>query len=150
MHHWATQLPPWFWILAGFVLGYWAAYLLQSILNFVPRPATHATIRQVEGAYMVNGVLSGGSGKFQVTYNGALAAGAVPSWSASDPSIVLAPSPDGFTCDAAVPAGSPLPSFSLSATAIASDGNPVIASAGVPVLLPPPVPATAGVIDQIA
>lgn len=150
MVHWATQLPAWFWILTGFVLGFWAAYAILYLTQLAAVPATHATIRQLGGSMAINGVLLGGSGKFQVTYNGALAPGAVPQWSASDPSIALAPAADGMTCDAAVPAGSPLPSFGLSATAAASDGNSVTASASVPVLVPPPVPATAGVIDQIA
>lgn len=99
----------------------------------------------------INGILTGSSGKFQVTYNGALQLGAVPQWSAGDPDVALAPAADGFTCDVGIPAaGLATPSFILSATATSSDGSMVVASAGIPVLTPPPAPATAGVIDQIA
>lgn len=99
---------------------------------------------------MITGVLAGGSGKFQATFNGALAAGAVPAWSVSDPSIALAPAADGLTCDVGVPAGTVLTGFSLAVSGVASDGNTVATSVSVPVLAPPPVPATAVVIDQIA
>lgn len=150
MHHWATQLPPWFWILAGVVLGYWAAYIIASIAQMRPSAATHVTIRQHGGINMITGVLNGGSGKFQATFNGALQPGSVPSWSVSDPSVVIAPSADGLTCDAAVPAGAPIEAFALSVTGISSNGSGVTTSVAVPVLAPPPIPATSVVIDQIA
>lgn len=150
MAHWATQLPAWFWILTGFVLGYWAAYIIMALAGMTPIAATHATIRQHGGCEMITGIVSGQSGKFSVTYNGALQPGAIPQWSASDQAIALAPLSDGLTCDVGVPAGLSLPSFTLSAAATSLDGNSVVASASVPVLTPPPVPATAGVIDQIA
>lgn len=149
MKHGATQLPPWFWILTGFVLGYWAAYLLRAIVNFVPRPATHVTIRQFRGECMITGVLVGGSGKFQATFNGALQAGAIPSWTA-DPSVTISPAADGLTCDVVVPAGSTITAFGLAVAGIASDGAFVSTSVNVPVLTPPPAPATVVTIDQIA
>lgn len=98
---------------------------------------------------MITGVLIGGSGKFQATFNGALAAGAVPSWTA-DPSVTITPAADGLTCDVAVPAGSTITAFGLAVAGISSDGNNVATSVNVPALTPPPAPATAVVIDQIA
>jgi hypothetical protein len=150
MTHWATQLPAWFWAFVGFVLGFWAAYLISALVNLAPSPATHATIRQHGGSEMITGIVSGSTGKFSVTYNGALRGDSLPHWAASDPSIGLAVSPDGLTCDVAVPPGSGVAAFGLSAVAVASDGSSITVSATVPVLPPPPAPATAGVIDQIA
>lgn len=98
---------------------------------------------------MVTGVLIGGSGKFQATFNGALQPGAVPSWSASD-GMTVVPAADGLTCDISVPVGTAVPAFTLAVAGTASDGNNVTTSVSVPVLTPPPAPATAVVIDQIA
>src|SRR5882724_9635538 len=141
MVHWATQLPTWFWILTGFVLGFWAAYIIMALSNMAPRAATHVTITQHGGIHMITGVLIGGGGKFQATFNGALQAGTVPSWTA-DSSVTITPAADGLTCDVAVPAGSTITAFSLAVAGISSDGNSVSTSASVPVLTPPPAPAT--------
>lgn len=149
-HHWATQLPAWFWILTGFVLGYWAAYVIASVAQMLPSAATHVTIRQHGGIDMITGIVNGGSGKFQATFNGALQPGSVPSWSVSDPSVVIAPSADGLTCDAAVPGGAPIEAFTIAVAGLSSNGTSVATSATVPVLAPPPIPATSVVIDQIA
>ena len=99
---------------------------------------------------MITGVPIGGSGKFQATFNGALQAGAVPSWTAGEPSVALTPAADGLTCDAAVPTGATFTGFSLTVSGIAADGNTVATTVGVPVLTPLPAPATAVTIDQIA
>jgi hypothetical protein len=150
MVHWATQLPPWFWVFAGFVLGYWAAYIIMALANMAAQPATHVTITQHGGLHMITGVVKGGSGKFQATFNGALQAGAAPLWSAGDPSVVLAPAADGLTVDVVVPLGSAFTSFSLAVDGVSSSGSHVATSVSVPVFEPPPVPATNVVIDQIA
>ncbi len=98
-----------------------------------------------------NGVSAGGQGTFQATPNpsGAqLAAGVVPSWTASDPSIVL--TQNGLVCVAAVPAGSTLTSFTLNISATNPDGTVAQGSASVPVLPPPPPEPTSFTVSQIA
>lgn len=103
----------------------------------------------------ITGIQAGASGKFQVTplpAGSALQAGAVPSWQASDASVVLTPAADGLTVDAAVPATFTGSVFDLQCSAVSSDGTTLTATASVPVTPagpPPPPPATSLQIDQI-
>ena len=141
------------WFVAGFVLGMLAAFYLAYRLGMKDNPATIVGISQSEGDYMITGVQVGAVGKFTATFNGALQAGAVPKWQTGDTSITLTPSADGLSCEAAVAAGETLPSFGLTVTGVASDGNTVTTTVSIPVLPatpPPPPPATAVTIDQTA
>jgi len=129
------------------------ASLLRQLVIEESRPATRAFIEQLGGLFMITGVQVGGTGKFQATFNGALQAGAIPQWRTGDASVTLTPATDGLTCEVAVGAGETLPSFGLTVSGVASDGNPVTATVSVPVLPatpPPPAPATSVTIDQIA
>jgi len=61
--------------------------------------------------------------------NGAQAAGTVPQWGADDPTIQLAPSADGLSCDVTAPLGGTITTFSLSFKATSSD--PTVGTSGV-------------------
>lgn len=149
MAHWATQLPAWFWVVVGFILGVWTAYFIARLHELIHNPATAASIRQLKGGITmpISGIKVGGAGKFQATFNGALQAGAVPVWASDLASIALTPAADGLTVDASAAAGETAGAFNLSVSAVASDGSAVSGSVTVPIL---PAPATAVTIDQIA
>lgn len=101
-------------------------------------------------------VQAGQTGVFQavvVPSNGALQAGAIPQWSVDDPSAVLAPSADGFTCSVSIPATDSSASFNLTVTGINSAGVSIADTVNVPIVAAPPVPpppATGFVINQLS
>jgi hypothetical protein len=93
-------------------------------------------------------IVAGTSGTFASILtppNGALAAGEVPKWSASDSSVIITPSPDGLTCEAAVPVGATAASFDLELTAISADASvgTVKAAHTITIVQPPPPALTA-------
>jgi len=114
-------------------------------------PAKAGTIEQLRGGLTVaiTGIPLGGQGQFTVTWNGALQAGATNAWSADDPSAVVTLQPDGSAI-VAVPAGDTATTVNLTVSTTASNGATVTATAAVPVLPAVVVPATGGVINQIA
>lgn len=78
------------------------------------------------GCVMDFSIVAGATGSFQAVKtpaNGTEAPGDIPQWHSSDPSVVLTPSADGLTCDAAVPAGFTAASFNLSISAVSSDST---------------------------
>jgi len=90
-------------------------------------------------------IVAGQSGFFSAVLtpsNGAQAPGTVPQWSASDPSVVLVPSPDGLNCEAQVPAGFTAASFDLQNSAQSSDSSigTVTGKHTISVSQPPPPP----------
>jgi hypothetical protein len=76
----------------------------------------------------------------------------MPAWTASDPAVVLAPSADGFSVQASVPAGTTFTSFTLNVDAVSQDagGNdvPLHKDASVPVSEPVVFATDLAPIDQ--
>jgi len=136
--------------------------LLRRLIHLLQRhPATGLTISQIGGPCMaITGIAPGGSGTFQVSLTPAgsvLKTGSVPAWAASDSTVTVTPSADGFTVVVGVPASDSASSFDLrvTATSVDASGNdlPLAAIVTVPVNQappPPPVFATGLSIDQIA
>lgn len=110
---------------------------------------------QLGGPDMNFSVQAGQIARFQsilTPVNGTQAPGTHPVWTASDPSVVLSPAPDGSFVDATVPLGSTLTTFNLSISATSSD--PTVGAAGVvtaahdiAVTQPPPPPPALQSID---
>ena len=104
---------------------------------------------QLGGRHMpISGITAGKSGTFAAILtppNGAQAPGSAPAWKASDPSVMLVPSADGLSCEAAVPLGFTAASFDLAISAVSSDA--AIGTVGqthtIPVTQPPPPPPPA-------
>jgi hypothetical protein len=93
-------------------------------------------------------IVAGTNGTFAALLtpaNGAQAAGTVPQWSASDTSIIVTPSTDGLTCEAAVPVGATAASFDLQITAVSADASvgTVKAAHTITIVQPPPPALTA-------
>ena len=93
-------------------------------------------------------IVAGTSGSFNAVLtptNGAQAVGTVPQWSASDSSVILTPSPDGLTCEVAVPVSATAASFDLQITAVSADANVGTVKAAHTITIvqptPPPPPA---------
>lgn len=100
---------------------------VECIHNDVMRILKHIALRKIDfeqtGGGMNYSIQAGTKGTFKAVLtptNGAMAAGTVPQWSASDPAITLVPSTDGLTCDANVPATF-TGNFDLSLSATSSD-----------------------------
>jgi hypothetical protein len=142
------------WTLWGLLIGLILLLGVSLLFVLLSGAALSGKISQLSlGGKMPNGVTPGGSGTFQVVWNGAIQAGATTSWSCSDPTAVLTPvtsDPTGQTVQVSLPANDTAVSFVLTATVINSVGATVTATATFPVNPIPPAPATAGVISQIA
>jgi hypothetical protein len=129
------------------------ALYLEAILGILrgTSPATSGTIRQLGGTMAgITGTAVGGTSTFQVTWNGAMTAGAPVTWTSSDSSITLTPvstDPTGNTVQAVDAAGDTNPSYTLTVTGTASNGTTVTATASVPLLA---APATGGTIQQLS
>jgi hypothetical protein len=111
----------------------------------------------------ITGINVGGSGTFQanpVPDTSVFPAGTVNTWTASDPSITLAPAnpldPSEADVTASVPAGSTLTSFTLSvSTQMPADSTgtvppPLTDTATIPVIAAPPPPPTGVSISQVS
>ena len=93
-------------------------------------------------------IVAGTNGTFAAVLtppNGALAVGEVPKWTANDTSIIVTPSADGLTCEAAVPVGATAASFDLEITAVSADASvgTVKAAHTITIVQPPPPPPPA-------
>lgn len=123
-------------------------YIALRLFGKGVKPARRFRIWQIEEDFLMGSILGikpGSSGHFHadiIPADGQLQAGAIPSWSASDPSVGLTPSADGLSVDVSVPGDSTLTSFGLTISGVSSDGTAISGSATVPVLQPPPPPAT--------
>lgn len=98
-------------------------------------------------------VTAGNAGSFQVVPNGALAAAPAISWSVDDTANVsLSGSPDGDPTKivATVAAGDTNPTFTLTVTALSSNGTTLTDSQVVQVSAAPPAPATSLTIVQLS
>lgn len=103
---------------------------------------------QLGGCDMNFSIVAGTKGSFSAVLTpagGAQAAGTVPQWSASDPSVTLTPSADGLTCDVAVPLSDTAANFDLEISAVSSDPTigTVKAQHLITVTQPTPPPPTA-------
>lgn len=142
------------WFIAGIILGMMLAFFIVYLSELRHNAATEGEITQItNGGCMgdIVGLQPGGSDTFKIGFNGALQAGSVPTWESGDASVSLAPAADGMSVVVSLAASETNPSFGLTNRAVASDGNPVVTTAGIPVLPatpPPPPPATQGTITQ--
>ena len=100
----------------------------------------------------ITGTPVGGSSSFQVTWNGAMAPGTPDVWSVDDPNVTLSPdtSGDPTIIDAADSSTDTATLYNLTVTATNSAGQPVTATAQVPLIPPPPTPASGGTINQVS
>ena len=95
-------------------------------------------------------IVAGTNGTFAAVLtppNGALAAGEVPKWSASDSSVIVTPSPDGLTCEVAVPVSATAASFDLQITAVSADANVGTVKAAHTITIVQPTPPALTAID---
>lgn len=125
--------------------------LLNDVYNIVRR-ATGGTILQIKGgrAMSITGTPVGGKSSFQVTWNGAMAPNTPETWTVDDPNVTLAPETDPTIVDAADSATDTATVYNLTVVANNSAGQPVTATAAVPLIPPPPTPATGGTINQLS
>jgi hypothetical protein len=125
--------------------------LLVDVYNIVRR-ATGGTIFQIRGGQRmaITGTPVGGKSSFQVTWNGAMAPGTPETWSVDDPNVTLSPETDPTIVDAADSATDTATIYNLTVVANNSAGQPVTATAAVPLIAPPPTPATGGTINQLS
>jgi len=123
---------------------------IESILE-QESPATGGTIFQIKGGrkMAITGTPVGGKSSFQVTWNGAMAPGTPETWSVDDPNVTLSPETDPTIVDAADSATDTATVYNITVTANNSAGQPVTATAQVPLIPPPPTPATGGTINQL-
>jgi hypothetical protein len=121
---------------------------IESIIS----AATGGTIYQIKGGrkMAITGTPVGGKSSFQVTWNGAMAPGTPETWSVDDPNVTLSPETDPTIVDAADSATDTATLYNITVTANNSAGQPVTATAQVPLIPPPPTPATGGTINQIS
>jgi hypothetical protein len=104
---------------------------------------------QLGGRHMpISGITAGKNGTFVAILtppNGAEAPGSVPAWKASDSAVILVPSADGLSCEAAVPVGFTAASFDLEISAVSSDAaiGSLSQTHTIPVTQPPPPPPPA-------
>ena len=126
-------------------------------------PARRVWIVQLEGDLAmtmpavppIKGTVPGSSSIFQYFVDGAIQAGALPSWSSADANVTFVPSPDGDPTKiqvnlAAAETGAAYP---LSVSIVSSSGSTLTDTEQVPVIPappPPPPPATAVKIGQIS
>jgi hypothetical protein len=90
-----------------------------------------------------NSIVAGTSGNFVATPEppgSQLRSGVLPSWVASDSSVVLSPSADGLSVTAAVPAGDTAPSFTLGISYPRADGVAATGQITVTIVQPTPPP----------
>jgi uncharacterized protein YejL (UPF0352 family) len=124
--------------------------LLEQILDILgSRKTLPTSLAILQGGNMVTGIQIGGSGTFQESFvptNAALPAGQALSvvWTADDPLVTLAPSADGTSVVASVPATDTATSFNLTATGTsAALPSPITGTVNVPILpTPAPLPTS--------
>ena len=93
-------------------------------------------------------IVAGTNGTFTAVLtppNGALAAGEVPKWAASDTSVIVTPSADGLTCEAAVPVGVTAVNFDFDIVGVSADASVGILTSKhtITIVQPPPPPPPA-------
>jgi hypothetical protein len=125
---------------------------VDEVLNTIRKLPTGGFIDILGGTMST---LAGSSSTFQFAYTptGSVApTGTTQSWTVDVADITLTPSPDGFTCTAAVPAGETATSYNLTCTSSfvpAGAPTPISATLNVPITVAVPLP-TGGVITQTA
>lgn len=84
---------------------------------------------------VITGVAQGSSGTFEVSpVGGALADGEVPAWGTTSTTVTLAPSTNGMSVVASVPAGDADTSFDLTASAHSLNGKLLSKTVTVPII----------------